>query len=113
MPNIDTGKAFDEAMEWSIALWTTERPDEVADFEAFMRYQREAGEADQHWSEGRCFKHVGECPAYVHARIAERTGNFNWFHNKVLRDRFFSRFSRFRMDITRFAGTTAGSRPQG
>lgn len=111
--NIDTGKGFDEAMEWAIQLWCFERPDEVADFNAFIKFQRDQGKDDNFWSEGRQFKHVGECPAFVHARIAERTQDFNWFHNKGMRDRFFSRFAQFRMDPTYFGGTTTSSRAQG
>lgn len=110
MSNINTGKAFDDAMEYAIALWTTTRPDEVVDFENFMRYQREEGQEQDFWSEGRHFKHVGECPAYIHARIAERLQDFDWFKDKKLRDRFFSRFARFRMDMAKFAGTSQSSR---
>ncbi len=110
MVNIHTGAAFDEAIEWAVNLWQVERPDEMADFVAFLKFQREAGAETGFWSEGRHFHHVGECPAFVHARIAERTGNFQWFTEKKLRDRFFARFSQFRLDPTRFAGTAQSSR---
>lgn len=110
MTNIDTGKAFDDAMEYAVALWQTMRPDEVTDFQGLLKYQRDCGKEQGFWSEGRQFKHVGECPAFVHARIAERLEDFQWYTRKPLRDRFFARFSQFRMDPLRFTGTTQSSR---
>lgn len=110
MANINTGAAFDEAMEYAIGLWQFMRPDEVEDFMGLVKFQRDCGKEQGFWSEGRHFKHVGECPAFVHARIAERLGNFNWYTDKALRDQFFRRFSQFRMDTTHFSGTTQSSR---
>lgn len=110
MVHLHTGAAFEDAMEYALALWRVMCPDEVLEFENFMRYQRAEGEENGFWSEGRHFKHVGECPAFIHARIAERIENFDWYQDKKLRDQFFSRFAQFRMDPTRFSGTAQSSR---
>jgi hypothetical protein len=108
--NIQTGAAFDEAMEWAIAQWVAARPAEVADFDEALRWYREQGQDRSFWSGDKQFRWVGEIPTFVHSRMCERLGSKDWLSDKRLRDRFLARFKDFRLDSASFSGTVQSSR---